>query len=84
MITNSNRTVLPLAQFVKGSDNTYYTYKLDGADVNSQTLVFNLLPNPLVVSVGQQFQIWYGHDLLDFSEFNNDGETCADVYALYP
>ena len=82
VITYPNKTVLPLAEFVKGIDD--YRYQLDGAHVNSPTLVFNLLPTPLVVSIGQQFLIWYGQDLADYSEGNNAGETCADVYALYP
>ena len=85
VITYSNKTVLPLAEFVKSNaEKKLYTYQLDGADVNSPTLVFNFLPMPLVVSVGQQFQIWYAHDLVGYTEHNNDGETCADVYALYP
>ena len=83
VITYSNKTVLPLAEFLKGSDGKYYTYQLDGADVNSTTLVFKLLPTPLVVLVGQQFQLWYAHDLVNYTEDNNDGKTCADVYALY-
>ena len=79
VITYSNKTVLPLAEFLKGNDSTYYTYQLDGADFNSTTLAFKLLPTPLVVSVGQQFQLW----LVNYTEYNNDGKTCADVYALY-
>ena len=82
VITYPNKTVLPLAEFVKGVDD--YRYQLDGAHVNSPTLVFNLLPTPLVVSIGQQFLIWYGQDLANYTEYNNAGETCADVYALYP
>ena len=83
VITYSNKTVLPLAEFLKGNDNTYYTYQLDGTDFNSTTLEFKLLPTPLVVLVGQQFQLWYAHDLVNYTEYNNDGKTCADVYALY-
>ena len=83
MITYSNKTVLPLAEFLKGNDNTYYTYQLDGTDFNSATLEFKLLPTPLVVLVGQQFQLWYVHDLVDYPEYNNGGKTRADVYALY-
>lgn len=56
VITYSNKTVLPLAEFVKGNANyKYYTYQLGGTDLNSPTLMFNLLPTPLVVSVGKQF-----------------------------
>ena len=25
-----------------------------------------------------------GQDLVNYTELNNAGETCADVYALYP
>ncbi|CAH3134859.1 unnamed protein product [Pocillopora meandrina] len=82
VITYPNKTVLPLAEFAKGSVD--YSYRLDGAHVNSPTLVFNLLPTPLVVSIGQQLLIWYGQDLTNFTEYNNAGETCTDVYALYP
>ena len=74
VITYSNKTVLPLAEFLKGNHNTYYTYQLDGTDFNS---------TPLVVLVDQQFQLWYAHDLVDYTEDNNGGKTCADVYALY-
>ena len=84
VITYSNKTVLPLAEFVKSNaKNKLYTYQLDGADFNSATLVYKLLRTPLVVLVGQQFQLWYAHDLVNYTEDNNDGKTCADVYALY-
>ena len=84
VITYSNKTVLPLAEFVKSNaKNKLYTYQLDDADFNSATLVFKFLRTPLVVLVGQQFQLWYAHDLVNFTEDNNDGKTCADVYALY-
>ena len=82
VIAYRNKTVLPLAEFAKGSDD--YRHQLNDTYVNSPTLVFNLLPTPLVVSIGQQFLIWYGQDLANYTEYNNAGETCADVYALYP
>lgn len=81
VITYYNKTVLPLPEFVKRKNQ--YFYQLSGANVNSPTLVFNLLPTPLVVSVGQQFQVWYGQDLADYTEKNNAGKTCTDVHALY-
>ncbi|KAL9970879.1 hypothetical protein ACROYT_G023332 [Oculina patagonica] len=59
----------------------YYLYQLAGIGVNSPELVFNNLPTPLSVSVGQVFQIWYGQDLKDCSQDNNSGKTCTDVYA---
>lgn len=84
VITFTNNTVLPIAEFSKldGCSRTY-VYHLDGFDLNSPELVFNQLPSPLPVTRGQQFKIWYGHDLTDCSEDNNRGRTCADVYAWY-
>ncbi|XP_022793012.1 neurogenic locus notch homolog protein 1-like [Stylophora pistillata] len=74
VITYSNKTLLPFTEFKKGSENNYYSYKIDGVDANSLSLEYNLLPNPLVVSVGQQLQIWFWQDLVNFTEENNFGK----------
>ena len=34
------------------------------------------------VAVGSEMRIWYNEDLGDRSEHDNNGTTCADVYAL--
>ncbi|XP_078374814.1 uncharacterized protein LOC144658280 isoform X2 [Oculina patagonica] len=86
VITYPNKTALLLADYLKdvsGCGKNYYLYQIAGIGVNSPELVFNKLPTPLSVSVGQEFHIWYGQDLKDCSEDNNDGQTCADVYAWY-
>lgn len=75
-----------LANYTKIENNCnarYYSYSIAGIGVNSVELVFNILPDPLVVLGGQEFQIWYGEDLIDCSESDNGGQTCADVYAWY-
>jgi len=86
VITDNNMTALSLADYLR--DNTkcgykYYSYQLDGMHVNSSELVFNLLSPQLSVSVDQEFHIWYGEDLTGCGEYDNSGETCADVYAWY-
>lgn len=84
LITFSNRTVLPLAEYyVDKPGVSYYSYQLNGTGVDSPELVFNNLSPPLSVSVGQEFQVWYAHDLTNSSEINNYGATCVDVYAWY-
>ncbi len=87
IITYPNRTALLLADYLKDDSKTcgmlYHSYQIAGIGINSPELVFNKLPTPLSVSVGQEFQIWYGQDLKDCTEDNNDGQTCADVYAWY-
>ncbi|KAL9970863.1 hypothetical protein ACROYT_G023315 [Oculina patagonica] len=87
VITYPNKTALLLADYLRDDSgscgNKYYLYKIVGIGINSPELVFNSLPTPLSVSVGQEFHIWYGQDLKDCTENNNAGMTCADVYAWY-
>ena len=90
VITFTNRTALLLANYSKRLNGNgrsklcrYYSYHLDGVNGNSTELVFNKLPSALPVPLGQEFQIWYGQDLVNCSENNNSGKTCVDVYALY-
>ena len=51
--------------------------------MNSTELTFNKLPSPLPVLIDQEFQIWYGQDLVDCSESNNSGQMYVDVYAWH-
>jgi len=60
-----------------------HTYNLDGNGYKSAELVFRNLSSPLFLSRNQELQIWYGQDWVGFSEDNNSGETCVDVYAWY-
>ena len=80
VLTFKNRSALLLADYTKRCD---YSYKIEGVGVNDNELRFNNLPSPISVSVGDEFQIWYGQDLKNCSEENNSGQTCADVYAWY-
>ncbi|XP_078374751.1 uncharacterized protein LOC144658233 isoform X1 [Oculina patagonica] len=86
VITYPKKKALLLADYlrdVSGCRSRYYSYQIAGINVKSTELVFNKLPTPLSVSVGQEFHIWYGQDLTDCTEDNNAGQTCADVYAWY-
>lgn len=86
IITFENGTVISLADFVRGRSHCggqYYKYVLEGFDANSAELVFKQLSPKLLVSAGQEFQIWYGEDWKNCWERDNRGETCADVYAWY-
>ena len=81
VITFKNRSPLLLADYKK--KDCHYSYRIEGVGVSETELRFNNLPSPISVSVGDEFQIWYGQDLKDCSENNNSGQTCADVYAWY-
>ena len=81
VITFKNRSALLLADYREKGCGPLY--KIEGVGVNDNELRFNNLPTPISVSVGDEFQIWYGQDLSNCSEHNNSGQTCADVYAWY-
>ena len=86
VITYPNKTALLLADYLRDDSSCgsrYYSYQIAGIGVSSSELVFNKLPTPLSVSIGQENQIWFGQGVKDCSEDNNAGQTCADVYAWY-
>ena len=58
-------------------------YNLPWAYVNSPELLFDNFSPPLSVTIGQQFQIWHAEDLVNCLDFDNSGQTCARVYALF-
>ena len=39
--------------------------------------------SPYQATSGQKLRLWYGEDLVAFTESDNDGFVCCDVYALY-
>jgi len=61
--------------------NTWYV--LPGFESDSVFLVFHDFANPEFLQENQELQLWYGEDLENFNEDNNEGQTCADVYAWY-
>ena len=76
-LTNSrNKILFPQVSEVKG-------YKLSGIWSDSTELTFNNLTVPMRVSTGQQFRVWHGQDLFSYTEYDNGGKTCMDVFALY-
>jgi len=87
IITNAEgKVILPsageLMKAKNGRDEKYF-YTINGTHHTSPDLAYHDLPNPLSVSCDQEFQIWYGQDWVDWSEYNNNGTTCVDVYAWY-
>ena len=90
IITNADeKAILPPSGDLKGLSASpeclqkNHCYSLQGVGHKSPELVFRNLPSPLLLSRGQEFQVWYGQDLVDCTEENNSGATCVDVYAWY-
>ena len=57
-------------------------YPLLGYTSFSSALVFCAPKKPHCVFVNSELCLWHGEDLRDFSESDNGGKTCADVYGL--
>lgn len=85
IITNANKEIiLPPAGNLKARiENINHFYILNGTTHTSPELVYNDLPIQVSVSRNQELQLWYTQDWIDWSEDNNDGTTCVDVYAWY-
>jgi len=85
IITNAKKeAVLPPAGDLKaGVENKKHFYNLHGTTHTSPELIFHDLPIQVPVSRNQELQIWFGQDWVDWSEHNNSGATCVDVYAWY-
>ena len=76
IITNEDDKVL----FPKSAVNKV-SFILPNYDSKSPELVYNTPASNTVVEAGQTLRIWYGEDLRHASESDNNGESCADVYA---
>ena len=76
VITDSqNKIILP-----QGNVPATLEYTLPGFTSKSPELIFKKFEPPMVVTAGQEYRIWYGHDLTDNTEGDNDGQACTDVY----
>lgn len=78
--TPSKRILFPREKFIR--DKSAW-YALPGFEPNSPFLVFHDFANPEFVQYGQKIEIWFGEDLVNDSEEDNDGETCVEVFAWY-
>lgn len=58
-------------------------YSIDGIHGKSLELVFRHLSTTLLLSRGEELQIWNGQDWSGCHEGDNTGQTCVDVYAWY-
>ena len=82
-ITDSNKNrLLSKDKYLVGD---YGFYNLPWATPDSPELLFDNFSNPLVVTTGQEFQVWFSEDLFDYCGETDNGleKTCAVVYGLY-
>ena len=78
--TSSNSVLLPPSQFM-GQSSTKWS-KIPGYNSLSPELVLSMFSSPSFVTSGQVLRLWYGEDLVNSSEGDNDGTSCCDVFAI--
>lgn len=58
------------------------SYHLPGYLSSSPYLIFYMGKSAYGLHHMAELRIWYGEDLFDFTESDNNGTSCADVYGL--
>ena len=80
VLTDQNNTILaPDASTVNSKYGFYY---LADYTSSSSALVFCAPRKPHCVFANSELRLWYGEDLRGYTESENRGKTCADVYGL--
>lgn len=74
-----NNVIFPLNQFIKHSAGLWYN--MPAVDENhTDELVFSNFEYPLYLSPFMELRIWFGEDLKNWSDGDNQGRVCVDVY----
>lgn len=82
IITNDkDQKLLPQDPFLIPNSRDL-AYRIPGFTSESPELVFENFTIPLVITTGQEYRLWYGEDLTSYTENDNEGETCTDVYVF--
>ena len=58
-------------------------YSLPGYTSSSPKLILTDFGNPKYLITNEKLKIWYGEDLKDYYQNDNDGFTCMDIYAYF-
>ena len=81
--TTENKDGIVFPNYESKSDKNG-NYHLEGYNQKSPYLMWTQGPKkPTKVHEGDELRVWYGEDLFDQQQYDNDGEHCIDVYALF-
>ncbi|KAL9960948.1 hypothetical protein ACROYT_G034457 [Oculina patagonica] len=79
----NNHILLPPTQFMQFKYQAGKWSKIPGYGANSPELVLSRFSGPFFVIQGHQHRVWYGEDLAGYTESDNGGRVCTDVWVLY-
>ena len=81
--TSTNHVLLPSSQFMSGRYGKYKWSKILGYNSFSPEIVLSAFSNPPTVAKGQELRLWYAEDLTSYTEKNNDGTSCCEIFARF-
>lgn len=76
-----NRIIYPSRRLVAINAGGFYS--LPGYTASSPKLIFTDFGYPKYLSANEKLRIWYGEDLKGYTEADNRGSTCMDIYAYF-
>ncbi|XP_032240168.1 uncharacterized protein LOC116619460 [Nematostella vectensis] len=83
VITDKNNEVIyPKSEFIRHSSGKWYYLPFTN-EQHSDELVFTDFCQPFYFPQYAEMRIWYGEDLTGWSEGDNQGRVCVDVYARF-
>ena len=80
VLTNDQNGALAPASSKVNSKHGWY--RLSGYTSSSSVLVFCAPKKPHCIFRNSELRLWYAEDLKGYTESDNAGKTCADVYGL--
>ena len=82
IVTDSmNQILYPSPRLVTyGARGHKEWYTLPGYTSSSRELVFSDFGYPKYLKKGNKLRVWYGEDLYDYTESDNHGKTCMNIY----
>ena len=78
---SSNYILLPPNQFIGNRAGKWS--KVPGYNSFSPEIVLSVFSHPNYMFARTQLRLWYGEDLVNYTEGDNGGRVCTDVYLLY-
>lgn len=82
-ITDINNTRVAPPSGFPGLHHTGRYYTIENITVMSPELIFPTFVPRYTLTEGETLKTWYGEDLYDYSERDNYGRTCANLYGMF-
>ena len=79
--TSDNHMILPPNQFIGNRAGKWS--KLPGYNSFNPVIELSVFSHPYELSEKTELHLWYAEDLVNYTESDNGGRVCADVYLLY-